>query len=125
VRSQTSYAGLRLALGGRGAVCRASALPLAGILPPVRLVAAALAFAIVLSLAGVLGKLLLRGNHHTGDCRGACGCLRLAGTGLGVEARGRAAEEAGESGGQSEVAYCSGFHEEFLFSVGPGGVPGS
>jgi hypothetical protein len=44
---------------------------------------------------------------------------------LGVEARGRAAEEAGESGGQSEVAYCSGFHEEFLFSVGPGGVPGS
>lgn len=80
-----------------------------------RLVAAALAFAIVLSLAGVLGKLLLRGNHHTGDCRGACGCLRLAGNGLGVEARGRAAEEAGESGGQSEVAYSSGFHEEFLF----------
>src|SRR5580698_10747424 len=79
VRSQTSYAGLRLALGGRRAVCRASALPLAGILPPMRLVAAALAFAIVLSLAGVLGKLLLRGNHHTGDCRGACGCLRLAG----------------------------------------------
>jgi hypothetical protein len=36
---------------------------------------------------------------------------------LGVEARGRAAEEAGESRGQSEVAYCGGLHEEFLFRL--------
>ena len=85
------------------------------------LVAAALALAIVLSLAGVLGERLFRDNHHAGDCRRAGGCFRVIGNGLGVEASGGAAKDAGESRGQCEIANGIGLHEEFLSTVGSGG----
>ena len=101
---------MKLALRGLGTVCRATALALAGILAPMRLVAAALAFAIVLTLAGVLRKLLLRAATITpATAEELAVACDWPDTGLGVEARGRAAEEAGESGGQSEVAYCMVF----------------
>ena len=58
----------RLALGGLGTVSCASALAFAGVLAGVLLVAAALTFAIVLALAGVLGK-VLRSNEQA--CNGA------------------------------------------------------
>ncbi len=50
------------------------------------LVAASLALAIVLALAGVLGQVLLVGrDHDTSKCGGAGGRFRVSGNRLGVE----------------------------------------
>jgi hypothetical protein len=83
-------------------------------------IAAALAFAVVLSLAGVLGELLAIGSQRTGDDRRGA---RVTGERLSVETGGDAAEEAGERCCHSEIAYCAGFHKEFLSSVRSGNAP--
>ena len=110
--------GLRLLLGRLRTVSSASALPLAGILAGMLLVAAALALAVVLALAGVLGQVLLVGrDHDTSKCGGAGGRFRVTGDRLGVETGGSAAKKAGESRGEDEVVYVVALHEEFLSSV--------
>src|ERR1700746_2461826 len=82
-------------------------------------VAAALALAIVLSFAGVLGQVLLIGCYRdTGKRGGAGGGFRGSGNRWGVETGSGAAKKAGESRGQHEVVYIVALHEEFLSSVG-------
>ena len=83
---QASCDGMRLALGGLGAVRGAVALALAGVLAGV--LAAALALAIVLALAGVLGQLLLiilRDEQEAGMRRRGCAGVGAAGERLRVE----------------------------------------
>jgi hypothetical protein len=87
----------------------------------VLLIAAALAFAVVLSLAGVLGELLAICSQRTGDDRRGA---RVTGERLSVETGGGAAEETGERCCHREIAYRAGFHEEFLSSVRSGDAPG-
>ena len=102
-----------------GAVRSASALPLAGILPRVLFVAAALALAVVLTFACVLRQVLVIGCYrNTSKCRGDGGHFGVSGNRLGVETGSRAAEKAGEGRGQDKVVYIVDLHEEFLSSVG-------
>ena len=80
---------------------------------------AALALAIVLSLAGVLGQVLLIGCYrYTDKCGRTGGRFRVPGNRLGVETGSGTAKKAGESRGQHEVVYIVARHEEFLSSVG-------
>jgi hypothetical protein len=111
---------LRLALRGLRTIGSAGTLSLAGVLASVLLIAAALSFAVVLSLAGVLGELLAICSQRTGDDRRGA---RVTGEWLSVETGGGAAEETGERCCHSEIAYCAGFHEEFLSSVRSGDAP--
>jgi hypothetical protein len=90
----------------------------------VLLIAAALSLAIILALAGVLGEVLFGDHHHAGGGGRRTGCrVRVTGDRLSIETGGGAAEETGERCCQSEIAYCAGFHEEFLSSVRSGGAP--
>src|ERR1700756_3158820 len=90
-----------------GAVGGASTLALAGVFAVVVFVASALALAVVLAFAGVLGYIrFVLGYHDAQESSGTCRCCRLARGRLGVKASGGTAEEAGESRGQSDVAYC-------------------
>jgi hypothetical protein len=83
----------------------------------VLLVAAALAFAVVLTFAGVLRKVFLAGcSQHTSERQGTGGRFGVSGNRLGVETSGGAAEKAGEGRGQDEVVNTVSLHEEFLSS---------
>jgi hypothetical protein len=94
-------------------------LTLAGILARVLLVAAALALAVVLTFAGVLGQVLLIGcNHDTGEWGGTGSRFGVSGYRLSVETYGSAAEKAGEGRGEDEVVYIAALHKDFLSSVG-------
>ena len=78
-------------------------------------VAAALALAVVLSLAGVLGGgggLVLRDKKDTGVVGGGAG-------GLSLQAGGRAAKNPGECGREGQVVCGIDLHEEAPFLVGP------
>src|ERR1700758_3514314 len=87
--------GSRLMLGAIG---RASALTLAGILTSMLLVAAALSLTVVLSLAGVLGEGLgVVFRHHTGDSWRNTGDARVTDNRLCVGADCGAAHKAGKS----------------------------
>jgi hypothetical protein len=86
----------------------------------VLLIAAALALAVVLSLAGVLGELLAIVSQRTGDDRRGA---RVTGERLSVETGGGAAEKAGERCCDRETAYSAWFHEEFLSLVSSGDAP--
>jgi hypothetical protein len=89
------------------------------------LVTAALALAVVLALAGVLGELLEANlDQRASGQRSGRGHLRMAGERLSVEASGCSAEEASECCGHCEVAYGIDLHEEFLSSIGSGDMPG-
>ena len=81
------------------------------------LVAAALALAVVLTLAGVLGQVLLieLQPSHQRMPRSWRLLREWPERGCALRRAVGAAEEAGESRGQSEVAYSVGLHEEFLF----------
>jgi hypothetical protein len=81
-------------------------------------VATSLAFAVVLSLAGVLGQVLLISCHHdTGECRRTGVRFGVAGDWLGVESGSGSAEKACEGRGKDEVVYIVAFHKEFLSSM--------
>jgi len=81
------------------------------------LVAAALSLTVVLSLAGVLGKILLIYSRHASDSRsGSARGIGVTGDRLSIETGCGSTEETGESCGQCEVANCSVLHEEFLSS---------
>jgi len=72
------------------------------------LVAAALTLAIILALAGVLGRswcLVLRNQKHAGLGRTA-----ILSSGLRVKANGSTAKETGECGGEGKVVYRVDFH---------------
>jgi hypothetical protein len=86
-------------------------LTLAGILARVLAVTAALALAVVLTFAGVLGEVLLIGcNHDTGDWRRTGSRFGVSGNGLCVETDGSAAEKASEGRGEDEVVYIAALH---------------
>jgi hypothetical protein len=78
-------------------------------------VAAALALAVVLALAGVLGSwgLVLRDKEHAGVGRSAV----LSG-GLCVEASGRTAKKTSECGREGQVVCSVDFHWEHLSWLG-------
>jgi hypothetical protein len=82
-------------------------------------VAAALALAVVLTFAGVLGQVLLIGcNHDAGEWGGTGSRFGVSGYGLCVETDGSAAEKASEGRGEDEVIYIVALHLDFLSSVG-------
>jgi hypothetical protein len=100
-------------------------LTLAGILARVLLVAAALALAVVLTFAGVLGQVLLIGcNHDTGEWRGTGSRFGVSGYRLSVETDGSAAEKASEGRGEDEVVYIVALHEISFLQLGIGSMPG-
>ena len=77
-------------------------------------IAAALALAIVLALAGVLSRGVLRDEEHASLSRSA-----VVSGGLRVEANGRAAKKTSECGREGQVVCGIDFHEEAPFMVGP------
>jgi hypothetical protein len=94
-------------------------LTLAGVLAGVLFVAAALALAVVLTFAGVLGQVLLIGcDHDTGECRGTGSRFGVSGYRLSVETDGSAAEKASEGRGEDEMVNIVALHGDFLPSVG-------
>ena len=100
-------------LGSRrsGAVGGAAALTFAAVLP--RIGAAALALAIVLALAGVLGEVgvgIVLGNQHAGGgrCVGGRGGVVLGR--LSVQASSCAAEQPGKRSGECEGIYGMVLH---------------
>jgi hypothetical protein len=100
-------------------------LTLAGIFARVLAVAAALALAVVLTFAGVLGQVLLLGcNHDTGDWRGTGSGFGVSGHRLSVETDGRAAEKASEGRGEDEVVYIAALHEISFLQLGIGSMLG-
>jgi hypothetical protein len=111
-------------LGLLGTVRSASALTFAGILAGVLFVAAALALAVVLTLAGVLGEVLVIGcNHDTGEWGGTGSRFGVSGYRLSVETDGSAAEKASEGRGEDKVLYIVALHEISFLQLGIGSMP--
>jgi len=107
-------------LGRSGAVGGAAALAFAAVLP--RIGAAALALAIVLTLAGVLGGVggsALSDQEHAGVGGRTCSGGAALQDGLCVQASSRAAEQACKCGSNGEGMWSMVLHEGLPFVVGP------
>ena len=93
-------------------------------MPACFFVAAALALAVVLALAGVLGQVLLVScDHDTCEGAGACGGCGLTRDWLGVETCGSAAEKAGEGRGEDEVLTLVLFMKSSFLRLGIDPMP--